>query len=258
MIISPIVALDTNIWIYLAVEPKLEPVFNTLKEQITNRTATIIANDIIRSEWTRNKDNTIANAIKNYKRLWVAINNIADSFTSPDKEAFKEYIKKAKLLTLNEETAKNKVDDVEQLLFQSVCTSATDEQKLHIANLAINNKPPFHHSKNNFNDALIIRNLCQYVSENISVPKDTLPGPGNHFIYLSNNPKDFIDPDTEQVFPDILAGIDLNFELVNMKSLPSALHLSKELSDEYDAWLDYAESCILDQMYREWEISIGK
>jgi hypothetical protein len=127
------------------------------------------------------------------------------------------------------EKAKQRVEEVE--VFMNTCTliPTTAEQKLYISELAINKRPPFQNNKNNFNDALIFRNICEYVDNTIPQLYD--------LIYVSNNPDDFIDKATKDVHADLLHGLKpVRFR--NVTELGEALKLAPELIEDFDEWLE--------------------
>jgi hypothetical protein len=95
--------------------------------------------------------------------------------------------------------------------------------------LASNKKPPFQNNKNNFNDALILRNICEYIERTLPQLYD--------LIFVSNNPADFTDPDTKEVYSDLIE--DLNpIRLKSVSELGEALKLAPELIADFDEWLD--------------------
>ena len=95
--------------------------------------------------------------------------------------------------------------------------------------MAINKLPPFQNKKNNFNDALILRNICEYVESQFPSAYD--------LIYVSNNPDDFIDKNTKEVYKDLFKNLEpINFK--NVTELGEALRLAPELIEDFEDWLE--------------------
>jgi len=142
--------------------------------------------------------------------------------------------------------AEQRVEEVEHFMRnECIKTPVTTEQKLFISELAINNKPPFQNRKNNYNDALIIRSLCEYIQKNNYVLRD--------FLYVSNNPEDFMDKTTKKIHADLLAG--LYVKLTSVTDLGHALKIAPDLVDEMDEQLEHD----LDSYYMEqFDIERGK
>jgi len=117
------------------------------------------------------------------------------------------------------------------------CTKidTNDEQKLFVANLAINKKHPFQNNKNNFNDALIIRNILEYMNQGFAGLGLTSPTK-YELIYVSNNPSDFTDSNTNEIYRDLLEGIR-PIQLANVMELGQALNMAPELIDEFEDWV---------------------
>ena len=93
----------------------------------------------------------------------------------------------------------------------------------------MNNKPPFQNRKNNFNDALILRSIAEYLQKNNYVLHD--------LIYVSNNPDDFMDKSTKKICPDLMTGLE-TIRVTNLTEPGRALKLAPGLVDEVDEWLE--------------------
>ena len=222
------IALDTNIWIYLTKDTFFE-LWIKFKEMKENGEIRVIVNDIILKEWARNKPKTIKNLINNIKNEYKSALNLSNYLTGE--------IKKEYLLTISEykdeanriQKANQRVEEVEEFMKTCTILKTSEAQKLFIAELAINKKPPFQNNKNNFNDALILRNICEFVEDKIPALYD--------LIYVSNNPDDFIDKDTKEVHEDLFDRLQ-PVRLKNVTELGEALKLAPELIENFDKWLD--------------------
>lgn len=103
--------------------------------------------------------------------------------------------------------AKMCAEKVEKLLMKCTDTTVSEYQKLFVANLAIYKQPPFSNNKNNFNDALIIKNIAETITKRIINEGSSLPYKYD-LIYVSNNRKDFINPETNKIFSELLKGCE--------------------------------------------------
>ena len=223
------IALDTNIWIYLTKDTFYE-LWLKLKEMKEKDEIRIIVNDVLLLEWERNKGNTIDTLITNLKNEYSSAKNLSHYLDEPHKTDYLRIVSEYKDEEIRVDRAKKRVEEVETFMKSCKIIEVTEEQKMFIANLAINKKAPFQNNKNNFNDALILRNIFEYSDNTIPNLYD--------LIYVSNNPDDFIDKATSEVHSTILEGLNPK-RLKNVKDLGHALHLAPELIADFDDWLDY-------------------
>lgn len=238
-------ALDTNIWIYLT-----KPSYDVLLEKLKNgnhKDFDIIVNDIVIKEWDRNKEKTRKTLMDNIKNDAIAASHIIEYIDDNEKkENLKEIVQEYKIKeSARIKAADARIEEVEN--FMKSCTQlvATEKQIEFVSRLAINKLPPLHTSKNNFNDALIIRNFAEYSRSDLPCKYDML--------FVSNNPSDFLDPKTGDVYQELLDGIELNMKSV--RELGEALEIAPDLIDDFDDWL---ESELSFRAEMEYEISKGK
>ena len=191
----------------------------------------IFINDAILLEWDRNKQTTINTLAKQIKDEYISAKKIAEYLPATEKAAYLKVIGAYNVEATRIAQATKKVEEVETFM-KKKCkrVPVTDEQKLFISDLAINNKPPFQNKKNNYNDALILRSICEFITKNNYVLHD--------LIYVSNNPDDFIDKTTNKVHPELLNGIE-QIRIQNVTNLGQALHIAPDLVEEIDEWLEY-------------------
>lgn len=239
------IALDTNIWIYLTKDSFYE-LWLKLKQMKENGEVEIIINDIIIQEWNRNKETTTKSLIQSIKNEYNSAINLSNYLHEKEKETFLNSISQYKDEKNRITKAENRVSEIEN--FMNTCTiiKTSDKQKLFISELAIQKKHPFQNNKNNFNDALILRNICEFAQNQIPKKYD--------LIYVSNNPDDFTDKTTGDIYPDLFKGLG-PIRLKSVTQLGEALNLAPELIDDIDDWIDYhvEMSALI-----EWEISRGK
>ncbi len=222
------IALDTNIWIYLTKDTFFE-LWLKFKEMKEREEIQVIVTDITLIEWARNKPKTLSSLTESIKADYISATNLAKYLSGESKENYLRTISNYKEEAKRLASAKAKVDEIETFMKSCSVIETTQEQKLFIANCAINKFPPFQNNKNNFNDALILRSTYEYVNRQFPQKFD--------LIYVSNNPDDFIDKQTAKVHESIFSGLE-PIEIKNVRELGEALRLAPELIDEFDEWLD--------------------
>jgi predicted nucleic acid-binding protein len=223
------IALDTNIWIYLA-NSNADPLLVKLKEMKNNKEIEIIVSDINILEWNRNKTKKIRSLTNAIENEYKSALKLASYLDGKAQNEFLRTVSEYKDEKTRIAKAEQRVNEIEEFMKTCTIIYATDEQKLFIANLNIQKIPPFQSTKDNYNDALIIRSLCQYVDSNLPMKYD--------LIYVSNNPQDFIDQGTGQVYKCLFEGLE-PIRLENVKELNHALNLAPELMDDFEEWLDW-------------------
>lgn len=222
------IALDANIWIYLTNDTFFE-LWIRLNEMKNSGEIRILINEIIFKEWERNKENTLKTLISNIKIEFKCAENLSNYFSKDIKEKYLETISEYKDETKRIDKAKLRIQEIENFMKTCTMVSVTNDQKLFIAEMAINKYPPFHNNKNNFNDCLILRSICEFVKNETPYLSD--------LIYVSNNRQDFIDKNTGEVYPDLFE--DLKYtKLKNVTQLGEALRIAPELIDDFDSWLE--------------------
>ena len=231
-----ILAFDTNIWLYL-IKPEFLPILETLIRYVEKDEIEIIVNDIIITEWERNKETNIKRVCESIKQEYISAMRLS-AFIENDEERQKytEILSHYKKEEERLQHAKMGVKKVERLLQKCTNIVASESQKLYIANLAINKKPPFSNNKNNFNDALIIRNIAETITRRIINEGSALPYKYD-LIYVSNNLKDFIDSETNEIYTELLEGCE-RLRIISIKDLTHALKIRDELIDDFDEWLE--------------------
>lgn len=239
------IALDTNIWIYLTKDTFFE-LWLKFKEMKENNSFEVIVNDVIMQEWERNKENTLKSLVNSIKNEYSSAINLSNYLDDEKKSFFLDIISNYKDEAKRIEKATKRVNEIEEFMKTCTIINVTNEQKLFISELAINKVPPFQNNKNNFNDALILRNICEYSQNEIPWKFD--------LIYISNNPDDFINKQTNQIHQDLFKDIK-TIRLKNVTQLGEALKLAPELIEDFDDWLEHQ---LEEKAYTEWEISRGK
>ena len=231
---TPNVVLDPNIWIYLS-NPKLNHLLKRLNDEVDNENLKLLISDIIILEWDRNKEKTIRNLKREYNDCIDLINAYQvfneTRIYSTNKERF--LFDKSGL----NEFVNKYIEEVENLMGKCTLVESTVDQKLFIADIAIKGIPPLN-NKNNFNDALIIRSIIESIEINYPYKYD--------FIFVTENIKDFVDPDTQNLFNSLTQGLE-KIRIITTKELGKVLNLSEELIEDYEDWLEYHVSSYYDR-----------
>lgn len=222
------IAIDTNIWIYLTKDTFFE-LWTKFKEMKESGEIKVIVNDIILKEWARNKPTTIKTLTNNIKNEYKSALNLSNYLQGDAKSNYLQTIYEYKDEANRIKKAEDRVEEVEAFMNSCTVIETTEAQKLFIAELSTNKNPPFQNNKNNFNDALILRNICEYVDNEVPALYD--------LIYVSNNPDDFIDKGTKEVYADLLVGLN-PVRLKNVTELGEAIKLAPELIEDFDEWLE--------------------
>lgn len=206
----------------------------------------VLVNEIIITEWKRNKEHcnlkikSLENKLLNKES---AFKEIAKYMKTKIKELQDEYVQ-----GLESEILKNRehIQSVENFLFNDCITvEITRELKLLIFDLSINNEAPFHNKKNNVGDAAILLSSVEYLKNN----KNFL---GNSAFFISNNIEEYTDGINLKSFhPQIkklVDSIDIKFERV----LPAALNISKKIIEEMEKFIVQLANYAIEQF--RWDI----
>lgn len=225
--------LDTNNWIYLA--NGLDPISNkhhddlhyellkSLKELKDKNQAQVIVNDIIVTEWNMNKEHCKAK-IKKLEQKLANKDNVfkeIEKYTTANIDQLKEEF----IQSIEKEIRSNNahIQKVENFIFNDcVKVEISQETKLKIFDLSINNQAPFHNKKNNVGDAAILLSAVEYLKSR----QDYF---GYQAFFISNNIEEYTNGNNSKDFhpqlATLLSGVDIKFERV----LPSALNISKQI-----------------------------
>jgi hypothetical protein len=225
--------LDTNNWIYLA--NGLDPISNkhyddlhyellrSLKELKDNNQVQVMVNEIIITEWNRNKEHCNTK-IKKLKQKLADKDNAfkeIEKYTKGDIKQLKEEF----IQSIEKEIKQNEahIQNVEDFIFNDcVRVEISQEIKLKIFDLSINNQAPFHNKKNNVGDAAILLSAVEYL-------KNRQDPFGYHAFFISNNIEEYTDGKNSKDFhpqlTPLLNGVNIQFERI----LPAALNISKNI-----------------------------
>jgi hypothetical protein len=233
--------LDTNHWIYLA--NGLDPLTNkhydhlhydllkSLKELKDKEQAQVIINEIIITEWHRNKEHCKAKVKKLQQKLTTAdsaFTEIGKYTTANVRQLEEEFIQ-----NLQEEIRVNEahIQHVEDFLINDcVKVDISQALKLRIFDLSITNQAPFHNKKNNVGDAAILLSAVDY----LKTRQDYF---GYQAFFISNNIAEYTDGKNPNAFhpqlTPLLSDVNIRFERV----LPAALNISQQIIADMEQFL---------------------
>lgn len=187
--------IDTCVWLDFAKITKGDKVLGLLEEFLEKEEVALICPEIILSEFDRNKDRIVTNAGKSISSHRKKAKKIVDRHGSKE-------IKQIVLSELNnidhkiptlEEEAFSTIQRIQKLLNRSEKIPINDDIKLRSAQRAIDNRAPFHSSKNSMEDAIIIESYQEYRSTHNS-DESTL-------MFITHNKNDFSLQDGNQKEP---------------------------------------------------------
>lgn len=241
--------LDTNIWLYLAngldsqsSKFTSDQHFKLLSSLISFKVkeeATILINDIVINEWNRNKVHTQKNIEKLSKKLDTVENTFKDIQKYAKHSSSLDIVKNDYIEGIKSEIIMNQqhIVAVEDFLFnQCIKIPTSNDVKLKVHDLSIENKAPFHNSKNNVADATILLSSAEYIS---NLPYD------EHLsaFFVSNNVNEFANQEKNDFHPDISKLLGDDTILKYVRNLSDAVKLSEsiiieiEAYNEHQAWL---------------------
>lgn len=211
--------IDTCDWIHLAATN--EELLELLSDWIDRQRVTLIVPSLVRLEWSRNKDQKVVrkrreafrervreftraidwySEMKNTSNLLLDAGEMLDSTVIRSlKTRFNQLLEDEGRIAAHAEGTSQIVDE---LIFghgNVIRTQISDAARLKAVDLAINGQAPFHSSKNNMADALVLLELSEYVDENDI----------KNCLLVSSNTSDFADPSNNKtVHPDIVSIIE--------------------------------------------------
>lgn len=237
------VILDTNIWIHHIALDNPTGIFNNLKEQIRTKQIYILSNEIIIDEWRRNKQTTIDSVVKAIKNLSKNALEVKEFLNSSDKKVLEDLLEKyaskeEERITL----AKNRIEEIEQLIVSATQTKISNEMKLQVVDWALQKRAPFTIKQNSVGDALILLSAVEHrrkYLENGFIPKGFFVS-FNHTDYADKLDKDTIHQDLE----DLLEDGNMEFK----RNIGEVLNLTPELNMEIENYIDTQIEMYKDQM----------
>lgn len=237
------VILDTNIWIHHIALDNPTGIFDNLKEQIKSEQVYLLSNEIIIEEWRRNKQTTIDNVVKAIKTQSKNALEVKEFLNSSDKKVLEDLLKKyaskeEERITL----AKNRIEEIEQLILSATQTKITPEMKLQVVDWALLKRAPFTIKNNSVGDALILLSAVEHRRKYIEqgfIPKGFFVS-FNHTDYADKLDKDTIHKD----LVDLLEDGNMEYK----RNIGEVLHLTPELNMEIENYIDMQIEMYKDRM----------
>lgn len=251
--------LDTNIWIYLA-KGEHPIVLQKLLEKFDNTEIEFLVSSLQIDEWKRNKD-TIIKQIRDEIQLQTQnAQTISEYLEGDEKASFTKILADFKNLEPRLlEAAENRFALIEDILTnKSSIAVVTNDDKIEVANWAIEKKAPFHSNTNSYADALILLSTVKFVQEHGESKKIIVPDS----VFVSYNSNDFSKglkgADKDLIHPDLeplLNSVHMKFE----RNIGKVLALSEALQKEIDKyWEEYIDDLIDSHIEWQAEIMRGK
>jgi hypothetical protein len=249
--VAGVVALcfDTNIYINFT-----KGAFGSLVEQIRAKIdaeeCILLVNDIIITEWNRNKAATIhsvTSSILNESKSAKKIAGFIDDAGQKQQflEIINQYLSSEQVRIRKATDLVNQVEDL--LVNRSVNIEVTDVMRLESVSMALDKRAPFVRKSNSVADALIILSAISYVREH-----------GYSSIFISDNFTEFgeaIRPGEQHALHHDLEPI---FATVGMRYFVNpalAMNLAQQYIEEYN---EYMESVFDYEMHRQMDMERGK
>jgi hypothetical protein len=184
------------VWLDIAKDHKQQAIVSVLDDLIENNEIELIIPQMIVDEFERNK----ARILEDSKRSLVGVISRVKEMVNK----FGENEEKQKVLTqltdiqhksplLSEYAAQGSINWIGTLLRQARTIKATNAIKLKAAQRAIDKIAPFHRSKNNMADAIIMETYLSVLQSNTSST--------DRFIFVTHNTEDFSMPAGNQKLP---------------------------------------------------------
>lgn len=254
--------LDTNIWIYFA-EGQHPFVLNGIIEKVESKEIILLVNDEIIKEWDRNKIDSISKIEKELFKQIDYAKELAPTLNNKDCQEYKKLIGKISNSTPEyKKTIVDRYNTVDDLIKnKSINVPITEEHKLKVIDLALNQKAPFHRKKNSVADALILLSSVDYIKENgiNNVNYNRIDVSDSVFISYNSDDfsKDIKGAFKNEIHPDLKPYLD-SVGMTYERNFGRILNLTSELMTIIDEYMEYVESRIIEQMEWENEIKRGK
>lgn len=190
------ILIDTCVWLDIAKDYKQQAIISVLDELIEEKKLELILPQIIVEEFERNK----IRIVEDSKRSLVGVINRVKEIVNKmgeddDKDKVLHHLSdiQHKSPLLSEYAAKGSINWITTLLKQTKAKRVTNAIKLKAAQRAIDKIAPFHRSKNNISDAIIIETYFNALGADNSK--------SNRFIFVTHNTEDFSHPSGNKNLP---------------------------------------------------------
>ncbi|MCG8561921.1 MAG: PIN domain-containing protein [Hyphomicrobiales bacterium] len=196
--------VDTCVWLDLAKDYRQQPVISALEDLIDIGEAQLLVPEIVLKEFERNKDRVAADAKRSLKSHFSLVRDAVERFgNEKDKEATLKALNEADhAAVLKGEAVNASIERIEALLTAVPALPTTDSVKARVTDRAIAQKAPYHRSKNNVGDAIIVEIYADQVTAD--------DRSGIAFAFVTHNKRDFSQPvgDERRPHADLLPLFD--------------------------------------------------
>jgi hypothetical protein len=183
------ILIDTCVWLDIAEDHKQQAIVSVLDDLIENKIIELILPGIVIEEFDRNKERILEDSKRSLNGVINRVKEIVDKFSDDlEKQKVLNYLSEIqrKSPLLSEYAAQGSINWITTLLKQTKVKRTTNPIMLKAAQRAIAKKAPFHRSKNNMADAVIIETYFAELNADHSA--------SNRFLFVTHNTDDFSQP----------------------------------------------------------------
>lgn len=229
-----ILMLDTCVWLDMAKNPSLQTLALTLKQLLDSNEINILITDIIKEEFQRNKERVIDASRKKISQEISNVKSLIDmASVGIDKSTIITGLDeiKHKLPSMTDKISEQ-ADLVWKIIEDSTKINISNEIKIASSNKAYEKKAPFHNSKNNMADSLLIETFFHNIDNK------------NIFYFITHNTKEFSSERDNRVphqdFDDFFSKKDVHYSINLHNTINDiAPDILSELDQEYN-WYEEA------------------
>jgi hypothetical protein len=221
--------IDTSVWLDLAKDYRQQPVVGALEDLVASGVVELLVPEVVLGEFARNKDRIAADATRSLQSHFNLVRDAVSRFGTEEQKA-------GTLKSLNEidhaanmkgEAANGSISRIERLLSAAPVLPVTDTIKVRVTDRAIAGRAPYHRSRNNVADALIIETYAERIVDRQG---------DDRFAFVTHNVKDFSDPagDQRSPHPDLLPLFDATASLYSISLVDIIKGLGEDLLADHD------------------------
>jgi hypothetical protein len=187
--------IDTCVWIDIAKDPELQPLLNVMEELIDMQEMSIILPRIVIDEFESNKDKLVVESCRSLSSIFKRVEEAVNKFGDPTEKAgvLKQLNEVDRRIPLLGQSTVEAIDKIKHLMDRATVIEVNDATKLRAAQRAIEKKAPFHHGRNEVNDAIILEIYADCVHDKNSK--------GVRFAFVTHNKNDFSEPNGDKRLP---------------------------------------------------------
>jgi hypothetical protein len=187
--------VDTSVWLDLAKDYRQQPVIAALEDLVGAGEIELIVPQVVLDEFARNKERVAIDATRSLQSHFNLVRDAVNRFGEEAEKA-------ATLKSLNEvdhaaimrgEAVNDSISRIEKLLASVPALPIADAIKARVTDRAIANRAPYHRSKNNAGDAIMIEMYADHVAADRQA--DTM------LAFVTHNVRDFSEVGGDQRKP---------------------------------------------------------